>query len=42
MIAKTIAGVGKRTLAICESFGRASLMLFGALFGIPRLKTSLY
>ena len=38
MIAKTIAGVGKRTLAICESFGRASLMLFGALFGVPRLK----
>lgn len=38
MIVKAIAGVGKRTLAICESFGRASLMLFGALFGIPRLK----
>ncbi|PMM41072.1 lipid asymmetry maintenance ABC transporter permease subunit MlaE [Vibrio splendidus] len=38
MIAKTIAGVGKRTLAICESVGRASLMLFGALFGIPKLK----
>ncbi|WP_435247859.1 lipid asymmetry maintenance ABC transporter permease subunit MlaE [Vibrio sp. nBUS_14] len=38
MIAKTIAGVGRRTLAVCESFGRASLMLFGALFGIPRLK----
>ncbi|MBB1463075.1 lipid asymmetry maintenance ABC transporter permease subunit MlaE [Vibrio sp. SG41-7] len=38
MIVKAIAGAGKRTLAICESFGRASLMLFGALFGIPRLK----
>ena len=38
MIVKTIVGVGRRTLAICESFGRASLMLFGALFGIPRLK----
>jgi len=38
MIVKAIASVGKRTLAICESFGRASLMLFGALLGIPRLK----
>ena len=38
MIVKAISGAGKRILAICESFGRASLMLFGALFGIPRLK----
>ncbi|MCG6269496.1 lipid asymmetry maintenance ABC transporter permease subunit MlaE [Vibrio furnissii] len=31
-----ISGVGRRVLSICESFGRASLMLFGALAGRPR------
>ncbi|ELU8401086.1 lipid asymmetry maintenance ABC transporter permease subunit MlaE [Vibrio fluvialis] len=31
-----IGGVGRRFFAMCESFGRASLMLFGALAGRPR------
>ncbi|MFA0570242.1 lipid asymmetry maintenance ABC transporter permease subunit MlaE [Vibrio gallaecicus] len=38
MISNYIASVGQRALAICEAFGRASLMLFGALGGVPRLK----
>ncbi|MEF1230295.1 ABC transporter permease, partial [Vibrio fortis] len=38
MFVNYIAGVGRRTLAMCEAFGRASLMLWGAFFGIPRLK----
>ncbi|NOH97109.1 lipid asymmetry maintenance ABC transporter permease subunit MlaE [Vibrio sp. 99-70-13A1] len=38
MISNYIASVGQRALAICEAFGRASLMLFGALAGVPRLK----
>ncbi|RBW66984.1 lipid asymmetry maintenance ABC transporter permease subunit MlaE [Vibrionales bacterium C3R12] len=36
MFANYIAKVGRRTLAICEAWGRASLMLFGALGGRPR------
>ncbi|MDN3696704.1 MULTISPECIES: lipid asymmetry maintenance ABC transporter permease subunit MlaE [Vibrio] len=36
MFANYIAKVGRRTLAICEAWGRASLMLFGALVGRPR------
>jgi len=38
MIANYVASVGRRALSICEAFGRASLMLFGALAGFPRLK----
>ncbi|MBW3697475.1 lipid asymmetry maintenance ABC transporter permease subunit MlaE [Vibrio sp. T187] len=38
MILNSIAGFGRRALSICEAFGRASLMLFGALASLPRLK----
>ncbi|MGF1754995.1 lipid asymmetry maintenance ABC transporter permease subunit MlaE [Vibrio makurazakiensis] len=38
MISNYVASVGRRSLAICEAFGRASLMLFGALAGVPRFK----
>ncbi|EJN6828106.1 ABC transporter permease [Vibrio cidicii] len=31
-----VSGVGRRFMAICESFGRASLMLFGAVFTRPQ------
>ncbi len=30
-----VSQVGRRAIASCESFGRASLMVFGALFGRP-------
>ncbi|WP_436322763.1 lipid asymmetry maintenance ABC transporter permease subunit MlaE [Vibrio cidicii] len=31
-----VSGIGRRFMAICESFGRASLMLFGAVFTRPQ------
>ncbi|ENM5925090.1 lipid asymmetry maintenance ABC transporter permease subunit MlaE [Vibrio mimicus] len=31
-----VSSIGKRTLAVSETFGRASLMLFGALVGRPQ------
>jgi len=31
-----VSRIGQRALAICETFGRASLMLFGALVGRPQ------
>ncbi len=31
-----VASLGKRTLAICEAFGRATLMLVGAIFSKPQ------
>lgn len=31
-----VASVGQRSMAICESFGRASLMLFGAIASRPQ------
>lgn len=31
-----ISGLGRRYFAVCEAFGRASLMLFGALAGRPQ------
>ncbi|MFM2588752.1 lipid asymmetry maintenance ABC transporter permease subunit MlaE [Vibrio sp. TBV020] len=34
--ANFVASVGQRSMAVCESFGRASLMLFGALASRPQ------
>ncbi|MDW3059322.1 ABC transporter permease, partial [Vibrio sp. 1978] len=31
-----VASLGRRTLAICEAFGRATLMLVGAIFSKPQ------
>lgn len=31
-----VSGIGRHFMAICESFGRASLMLFGAVFTRPQ------
>ncbi|MGX9418137.1 lipid asymmetry maintenance ABC transporter permease subunit MlaE [Vibrio sp. RC27] len=35
-MAEWVAGLGHRAMSICEAFGRASLMLFGALVGRPQ------
>lgn len=32
----SISGLGRRYFSVCEAFGRASLMLFGALIGRPQ------
>ncbi|NMU52919.1 ABC transporter permease, partial [Vibrio parahaemolyticus] len=31
-----VASLGRRTLSICGAFGRATFMLFGALFSKPQ------
>lgn len=35
-VMRWVSSIGKRTLAVSETFGRASLMLFGALVGRPQ------
>lgn len=35
-VMRWVSSVGQRTLAVSETFGRASLMLFGALVGRPQ------
>lgn len=38
---QSISGLGRRYFAMCEAFGRASLMLFGALIGRPQPRKNL-
>ncbi|MBF9001685.1 lipid asymmetry maintenance ABC transporter permease subunit MlaE [Vibrio nitrifigilis] len=33
-----VSGIGRRSLAVCQSAGRATLMMYGALSGRPQLK----
>ena len=38
MLLRALASLGRRGIATCSSFGRAGLMLFHALVGVPRFR----